>query len=254
MKFTFRYPKGFTRSTLHSPPFTKHLLRLLFPWCCAACGTELPQLDDHGFCGRCHLHLPRLQGLVCIRCGVPLPYGGMWCYGCKRTPVKLRVRSALLYKEGIPSAIYRFKYFGRISLANPFADLMAGIYQKQFPDPVDALVPVPLHGRVERQRGFNQASLLAAALSERLKIPWYPDILKRARMTQAQHGLNRQKRKQNLEGAFDPAVTESSAIEGKSILLIDDVCTTGSTFENCAQALKPLRPKRIQGFALARDE
>jgi len=242
-----------TPSSLSSR-FTGHILKLLFPWSCAACGTELPEVDDQGFCAACDLRLPRVQGLVCIRCGVPLPYGGMWCYGCRRSPMGLRVRAALLYKDGIPSAVYRFKYSGRLSLAEPFADRMAAIYAKQFPDPVDLLIPVPLHGRTERQRGFNQAALLAAALSRRLNIPWRSDILKRSRPTKAQHALDRQSRRQNLEDAFEVGAIDPTVVRGKSIVLIDDVCTTGSTFEHCARVLKPLNPRRIQGYALARDE
>jgi len=243
-------------SLVRFAPYIKdQLLRLIFPWSCAACGKELAGTKDAGFCPDCELNLPRIQGLVCIRCGVSLPEGGMRCYRCRTNPAAspLRIRSAVQYTKGIPSAIYRFKYFGRESLATVFANLMVSAYANYFLEPIDYLIPVPLHFRHQRQRGFNQAELLAQALSAHLQIPVLSNVLNRARLTKPQYGLNRAARQINVEDAFT-LKTSPPFLEKKSVLLIDDICTTGSTFAACARALKLARIARIQGYAFARDE
>ena len=233
--------------------FKEHILRFFFPWSCAGCGTALSNLDDVGFCDRCRLHLPRIQGLVCVFCGLPLPGGGMRCFRCRSAPPGVRIRAALRYSGIVPRALYRFKYFGRESLARSFAELMTPTAAQAYADPIDALIPVPLHPSAQRKRGFNQADLLARSLASQLQVPVLTHALRRHRRTRAQHGLSRLARLRNMAEAFTTG-PEASHTKGKNVLLIDDVCTTGSTFVACAAALSAARPRRIQGFALARDE
>jgi ComF family protein len=131
---------------------------------------------------------------------------------------------------------------------------MAQKFNGYFPDPIDFIIPVPLYPTAERIRGYNQALRLAEALALRLQIPVL-NALARIRLTQAQHRLNRVQRQENVEGAFGlSSDTMLQKIKGKRLLLLDDVCTTGSTFVACAQVLKAAGAARVQGFCLARDE
>lgn len=159
-----------------------------------------------------------------------------------------QIRS-VAYAEGVlREAIHAFKYNGIIALAAPLVDLMAD-YWTTHPMAIDVAVPVPLHKSRERKRGFNQAAKLARGLSARAGIPVDEGILVRHRRTAAQVGLDVRERVQNVRDAFT-YVSEAAA--GKNVLLIDDVCTTGSTLEACAVALQQGGAKSVKAFTLAR--
>ena len=159
-----------------------------------------------------------------------------------------QIRS-VAYSEGVlREAIHAFKYDGITALAAPLADLMAD-YWKDHPMAIDVAVPVPLHRSRERRRGFNQAVHLARELSARVGITVDEGILMRHRRTAAQVSLDVTERQQNVRDAFT-CVGQGAA--GKDVLLIDDVCTTGSTLEACAVALRRGGARSVRALTLAR--
>src|SRR5579863_5577534 len=111
-----------TFSTLQ--PMARALMRFFLPWACAGCRRPLVSTEDEGFCGRCWLKIPRIQGWICRFCGIPLKDGGNLCFPCRQSPLKILVRAATLYSGPIPNAVQRFKYAGRKTLCRPFLTLM----------------------------------------------------------------------------------------------------------------------------------
>ena len=238
------------------PAFAGRLLRFFLPWACAGCRGALLSTDDQGFCGRCWLSVPRIQGLVCQACGVPLKDGGLRCYPCRQAPPPLLVRAATEYRGVIPPAIYRFKYAGRKSLAGPLGALLRFAWERS-PElgGVQGIIPVPLFRTVEQARGFNQAELLAARLAAGAALPLLP-LLVRTRRTRSQYELNRAERRDNVRSAFalHPYMASRTALlKDRAFLLVDDICTTASTLAECALALRRAGVKSVKALVLARD-
>lgn len=144
--------------------------------------------------------------------------------------------------------MHHLKYRRRAELAEPLGKLMAA-YWTQHPMPVDVVVPVPLHAARLRERGYNQAALLAREMARRAGLAIDEQTLVRQRATSPQVDLNARQRKENVDGAFR---CSSNALAGKQVLLIDDVCTTGATLEACAVALYQGGARSVQALTLAR--
>ena len=133
-------------------------------------------------------------------------------------------------------AIHAFKFGGRRGLAEPLGDLVAGLGLSAMPGAApDLLVPVPLHRRRERERGYNQALLLSRRLERAWGVPVAPDVLVRGAATAPQADLDAAARRRNVRGAF--TVTKPEAILGRHVVLVDDVLTTGATAGECARSL-----------------
>ncbi len=133
-------------------------------------------------------------------------------------------------------AVHALKFGGKTALANPLGDLMAEAGPAVLPvEVVDCLVPVPLHPTREAERGFNQSMLLARRVSRRWGIPVRPRALRRQRFTRPQTDLDADERRRNVRGAF--ALSRRAAVDGRHVLLIDDVFTTGATVSECARVL-----------------
>ncbi len=225
----------------------RHGIDALFPIRCLGCGAF-----DTWLCQRCHTTLPLIVTQHCPYCQKnETPYGNA-CFTCApdvgtgydAVAIASRYDDPLVRK-----AIHMYKYRFARELATPLALLLAQNLQHT-PLPVpDIIIPVPLHARRLRWRGFNQAELLAKELH--LQIPLEPAILKRRRYTQPQVTLrDRRAREENLRNAF--TVTQPHAVHGKTILLIDDVITTGSTLTHCAAALKDAGARHVYCLVLAR--
>ncbi|RLC73008.1 MAG: ComF family protein [Chloroflexi bacterium] len=218
------------------------LLDFLFPTSCLGCGREGSLL-----CPSCLKTLPRLYPPYCERCGIPC--SGRICPLCLSSPPVIDgIRSPLLYRDLAREAIIHLKYRNLKLLARPLAELLADYLaesQLQF----DVLVPVPLHPRRLRSRGYNQSALLAKNLSELIGVPLREDILFRLRDTPSQTSLGGPERRQNVAGAFECR----EELEGWEILLLDDVCTTGATLDACAVALKKAGAGAVWGLTLARE-
>lgn len=149
-------------------------------------------------------------------------------------------------------AIHLFKYNGNFHLALPLGQMLADSVEKLLGiDSVDLLLPVPLHTKRLRERGFNQAVLLARPLSNRYNIPLVTSVLKRSRWTEPQVNLDRRVRRKNVRGSF--MVSNSSFLSGKNILLLDDVYTTGATINECGKTLLRAGAKEVYVLTLARS-
>lgn len=155
----------------------------------------------------------------------------------------------MVYFEGVlREALHQLKYRGRTVLAEPLGDLMAA-YWIQHPLSADVVVPVPLHAARLRERGYNQAALLARALARRVGLPLDERTLIRQRATASQVDLDVSRRKENVRGAF---CCSDRTLAGRRVLLVDDVCTTGATLEACAVALYEGGARSVQALTLAR--
>lgn len=216
---------------------------MLLPPRCGGCRTVGSWL-----CRRCRDRIRRLEEPLCRRCGAELPSVRDHC-GCRNRLKSLsRVRSAALYEGPIEKAIHRFKYQGWRRLASPLAVLMA---ERVVVEGLAAshVLAVPLHRDRMRMRGYNQAELLADELRKRLALTAPHGELVRVRATPPQVGHDRRWRLQNVQGAF---LWRGDALDGKSILLIDDVTTTGATLDACASSLREARSGPVMGVTLAR--
>ncbi|MDY0162280.1 ComF family protein [Desulfobotulus sp.] len=226
-------------------------VRGLLPDACRLCRSPLawPDAEMKGdmlasfFCPYCIKELLLLTSPLCRVCGLPLP--SAWddhvCGSCLESPPAFRMaRAPCLYEGKLVDIIHRFKYRGRTELALPLARLMAQSFrQHDFVLP-HRVLPVPMTKKRIRQRGFNQAGLLARALME--ESGWKKGVgpvldtrhLIRLHHTQSQTGLGREARKANVKDAF--GVTDG--FEGEHLLLVDDVFTTGATVGACARVLR----------------
>jgi ComF family protein len=148
----------------------------------------------------------------------------------------------------VREAIHRLKYSNSQDLAAPLGEMMVSYWQDVHP-PADVIVPVPLHARRLRERGYNQAALLARELGKGVGLPVLEDVLVRVRNTSPQVDLNGEERKENVRGAFR---CPDDQLASKSVLLVDDVCTTGATLEACSLALKQRGVRAVWALTLAR--
>jgi ComF family protein len=202
------------------------------------------------FCDECLRRVPRIEPPTCIRCGREIePFSPRICSHCRTAPLEIeRIRSAVYFEGTLREAVHKFKYEGLTVLAEPLGSLVVEGWSRHA-TPTDVLVPVPLHESHLRRRGFNQAALLTYQLANHVHLPVDEKTLIRHRATASQFRLATTERRENVSGAFRCV---SDALSGQSVLLIDDVCTTGSTLDACAVALREGGAKRVEALTLAR--
>jgi len=198
----------------------RDLAHFVWPQRCAGCGE--PPASGHVLCATCLAAIPRLHLPLCVRCLAREAADPL----CPRHP-GFTVWPAWTYDEHAARAIEAFKYAGRTDLARSFAAELTRVLPAA--PRVDLVTAVPLHPARERERGYNQSTLLAAELARRAGIPHLPGALRRVRATAAQARLGPAARRANLRGAF--AASEPSSLAGRRVLLVDDVVTTGATLE-----------------------
>ncbi len=218
-------------------------LDLFFPRFCVGCGRE-----GEFICPSCQKELARLTPPICPRCG--LPKEGEACADCLNLKAIDGIRSPFKFEGVIREAIYQLKYGGVRALASPLGSLL---YQflLQNPLPVDILVPVPLHRKRLRERGYNQSSLLAKELGKLSNLKVVEGFLVRHRHTPPQaKTISAAERRNNVADAF---TCVGGRLLGKRVLLIDDVATSGATLDFCAQALKEGGASSVWGLTLARE-
>lgn len=196
-----------------------------------------------------------ITGAVCARCGVPFEIEvepGQVCGACTaRPPVYERARAALEYGDVSRQIVLSLKHAGRRDGLATLAAWMATA-GAELVEEADMLVPVPLHYVRLVRRGFNQSVWLAAALSRRTGKPVHVDLLHRSRHTPIQGGLSPDARRRNVAGAFSVPKRHRRRLEGKRVLLVDDVLTTGATAQACARALKSGGASSVDVVTLAR--
>jgi len=224
-------------------------LDLIFPAVCPLCQARLGEGRRDPLCGGCWQSFTRLGPPWCARCGAPSVEPVDACPACRDTAVPFDyARAASVYGDAVREAIHALKFGGRRSLARPLGDLVREQCGGVLTDRPDALIPVPLARARERDRGFNQAELIAERLGERSGIPVRPRWLVRLRATAAQSDLTAEGRRSNVAGAF----AAPSSVAGRHVVIVDDVVTTGATVAECARVLRLAGARRVGVVAVAR--
>ena len=224
------------------------ILDIAFPPKCSICGNLGPEVA----CRACIAAFEAMPGKVCSRCGSPREASG--CSHCRFSPALYltAARAAGIYGGPLRQAIVRLKYDYRRLLGPPLGRYLAQYLES---DPFgrvrfDLVVPIPLHSRREFEREFNQAVLIACEVSLTLSLPMDERCVQRIKATRPQVGLKAEERAANLRGAF--RVVDRSKVQGKTILLIDDVATTLSTGNSCAESLLEAGASQVYLATVAR--
>jgi len=220
-------------------------LDLLFPQRCVGCGKE-----GGFFCHSCRWALPYIVPPLCPKCGKPQPSGTL-CPACVNWQAEIDgIRSPFRFDGIMRLAIHQLKYRNLRALAAPLAKLLND-YMVTNPAPGEVLVPVPLHRKRLRERGYNQSSLLAKELGKLIKLPVIDDNLIRKRFATPQTKTTTvDERRSNVVNAF---TCRDHRLKDKQVLLIDDVSTSGATLDACAAALKATGATSVWGLVLARE-
>jgi len=222
-------------------------LEIFFPKRCVDCGKPA----KHFVCSDCINNIEKVRTSTCAECG-KISQFGKFCQNCKKKngTSLTGLISAARYESGpIKEMIHHLKYTGITSLSEVLGELMSERLEREKIKGKLVVVPVPLHQKREFTRGFNQAELLARYISKRLNIPGGMALV-RIKNTPSQVTLSGNLRKTNLVNVFRCDDTE--LIAGKTVLLIDDVTTTGSTLNECAKVLKQNGAKNVFGAVVAR--
>ena len=223
------------------------VLDFALPPRCAGCGAVVEQV--HSFCSDCWTKVEFLVG-GCSSCGLPLEATDAdQCAVCLAKPPRIaRTRAAVAYGELARGVALRLKYGRKVALARTMARYMAPLVDATRRDAL--LVPVPLHRWRIWSRGFNQSAIVARELSRLTGLPTLPTALTRTKRTPPLKGMSALQRRRAVAGAF--TVPRSEAVRGKTVVLIDDVLTTGSTANACARALKAAGADRVEMVSWAR--
>ena len=229
------------------------LLDALYPPRCLVCGRD----EAEPFCAACRSGIVPLAAPFCDRCGVPVPAGRLVCETCAEGEVPAFAWSQAVgqYTGTLRTAIHRLKYDRRTALAKPLGELLAAAIKTGSPllpegEPFDCIVPVPLHRSKLRTRGFNQAELVARVLVGRCGCLLDTKGLLRVLRTRTQTAYHAAERLSNVAQVFDTATP--LYFDGKSILLVDDVLTTGSTVRECSRVLQNAGARRVAVLVVAR--
>ena len=227
------------------------VLDLFYPPDCLACGRGVEGADIV-LCASCLEVLTRLPENGCARCGSPLEDGQDGCNVCAIQSTALEaIRSVAWFIGPVPALIHRFKYQGFQRLSAFFAELMNSFHAgREVVEPAELLVPVPLHYWRKLRRGYNQSEKLGESLAELSGKELATDVLVRIRRTKSQTRLTPEERKLNVAGAF--RVNDPRRIKNRSVLLVDDVMTTGATLGACALTLKNAGAKKVLAYTFAR--
>jgi competence protein ComFC len=223
----------------------KTAIDFFFPTRCVGCGRV-----GNFLCTDCYMALPHIYLPVCTRCGKP-ETSGPFCPTCWGWESHIDgIRSSFRFDGVIRQAIHEFKYKNLRAIASYLAEFLFHYLQTNFLTG-NVLVPVPLHPRRLRDRGYNQSGLLAGELGKLAGIPVEKGCLVRSKYSPAQtRSANIEERRINVADAFQCV---NSSLNGNRVILIDDVCTSGATLEACATAIKSTGAASVWGLTLARE-
>lgn len=226
------------------------LISLIFPPRCVGCGGR-----GAWFCARCAKAVVASQqaGSRCARCDRPLAGGG--CVACQSMAMELDgVRVAGAYTPPLKTAILAFKYQRRSGAARDLGQILAHAWQARPGAPIERIVAIPMPAERRRQRGFNQADLLARVCARELHVTYFPQALRPTRTPQQQHTLSAAARRANVLGLYACDGPGASDLAGRNVLIVDDITTTGATLEAAASTLRAAGVRSAWGLALARPE
>ncbi len=228
----------------------KYFIDYVFPFRCLKCLTYVQ--DEDGLCSDCFSELHFNSSPYCKICGkgfaIDIDKDNL-CGPCTiKRPIYDSARFIIRYDEKSKKIIHLFKYNDKTILSKIFAKILFGQY-KEYISYADILAPVPMHKLKRLFRFYNQTQYLAKSLSSLSMIKLFPDLLIKYKYTQPQASLNQKARKKNINNSF--LVNKKYNIEGKKILLIDDVITTGSTISECAKILKKAGASEVLVISIA---
>jgi len=228
------------------------ILSVLYPARCIVCNMALWP-ESKGTCAKCRSMLPVIKGNRCAKCSKPVESGVLLCSDCMKKRHVFECGFGLWsYNNVARKIIAGIKYSGRKSDINYIAAELvyhSAVYIKRWKP--DGIIPVPLHKKKLRQRGFNQAKLLAVACCNLLGISCITDLLFRTRYTKPQKYFDDEERRNNLQGAFrinEEALKRYSKV--RTVVLVDDIYTSGSTIDECAAVLKQCGVKKVYFLVL----
>jgi len=230
------------------------MLRLLYPPRCTICGE--PVESDFGLCGPCWRDTPLISGLCCETCGVPLPGEGSgqaeFCDDCLTIARPWsKGRAAVLYRDNGRKLVLALKHGDRHDIVRPAAQWMAGAARPILSQDM-TIAPIPLHWTRFLRRRFNQSALLAQAVATHLDLPYCPDLLIRSWRTRVLDGLGRDGRHETLCGAIKAHAGRRHHLDGRVILLVDDVMTSGATLSAATEACFAAGARDVRVLVLAR--
>ncbi len=238
----------------------KTLLDWLYPPRCRFCKQRMFCEDQECFCSACKKKIKLISHPLCLLCGRPFVNTAgedHLCGACiLRAPFYNEARAWACYprdesEDPLREVLQRFKYGRKVSLGKPLGHLMAKGCLNYWPDiTFDAIIPVPLHRKRLRWRGFNQAVLLAREVSRLWRVPIDPFVLSRTKETLPQTQLPEEERRKNVRGAF--SLNQEKPVKGKALLVVDDVYTTGATVNECSRILLRAGAEKVHVLTLAR--
>jgi ComF family protein len=227
-------------------------LDIALPTLCVACREPV---SGEGVCSGCWAKLSFIAPPFCVRLGIPFVYdpgpGILSMQAIADPPAYQRARAALRYDDVARTLVHALKYQDRTDLAPTMGRWMARAGGELLAE-ADVMVPVPLHWRRGWSRRYNQSGALAREIARRSGVPVAREALRRIRPTQHQIGLTRSERASNVQGAFKVAPERKSDVQGRRVVLIDDVLTSGATADACARALLRAGATEVDVLVFAR--
>jgi len=241
---------------MHFNELKERFLKTIFPEdiICLICGTELKAQNRFRLCNECLDSLPYITDDigVCLRCGKPIYDEAHYCLECQNVKrYFLRVNSPFIYKGIAAKLTDDLKFYNKRYIGGLFGEFVATEYLRRGYD-ADILLPVPMFKKNKSDRGFNQSELIAGRAAELLGIEMRTDVLVKTRETKHQMSLGGFERHKNLIDAF--AVILPDKVKGKTVLLIDDVITTGATIDECAKGLLKAKAVAVLGLTACSTE
>ncbi len=230
----------------------KFALDIALPTLCVSCREPV---DGEGVCAACWAKLSFIAPPFCPRLGIPFVYDPgpdlLSMEAIANPPAYQRARAAVRYDEVARTLVHALKYQDRTDLAPAMGRWMARAGRELLND-ADVLVPVPLHWRRGWSRRYNQSGALARVIGQQSAVKVAAEALRRVRATEQQIGLSRAQRATNVQGAFRVAPDRMADIQGRRVVLIDDVLTSGATTDACARALLRAKAAQVDVLVFAR--
>lgn len=200
------------------------------------------------WCSDCQKRVPRVHEPFCEKCGIPTNSARL-CDKCKSNPPAYQVmRSWAVFDSSVQNALHTLKHRRYMGIGDALAIQMAD-FVHELNWNIDILVPVPLGEKRLKERGYNQVGLVAHPLANEIGLLYSPQSLRKTRDTRSQVGLSVSRRRENAKGAYQ---AEPESVRRKSVLLTDDVSTTGSTMQSCAEALLAAGAREVHALTIAR--